>query len=275
MVETSHPGNIGAAARAMMNMGLSDLCLVRPKDFPSAKATARASGACGILRAARVCDDLTQAIADCQIVVGASARDRSVAWPVLTPRILADTFRLQIQQQRIAVVFGREHSGLSNDELDLCQYLLRIPCNPQFSSLNVASAVQVVAYEFYQAAMAEHDRSEAANPAPGAVLTPYAGNLIPGEAVPAGAAEIESFFGHLQQTLFDIGFFHATKSGPSLMRRLRRLFHKTRLEQKEIHMLRGILSQMQIRLARCPQSGPTQDASSARPPASPSSDGAS
>ncbi|TAN52602.1 MAG: RNA methyltransferase [Methylococcaceae bacterium] len=244
MVETSHPGNIGAAARAMMNMGLSDLCLVRPKDFPSAKATARASGACGILRAAKVCDDITQAIADCQIVVGASARDRSVAWPALSPRALAEKFRPQIETQRIAVVFGREHSGLSNDELDLCQYLLRIPCNPKFSSLNVGAAVQVVAYEFYQAAMAQHDATGTAPPASDG----WPANLAPGDAVPAGAAEIESFFSHLQQALFDIGFFHATKSGPSLMRRLRRLFHKARLEQKEIHMLRGILSQMQIRL---------------------------
>lgn len=231
MVETSHPGNIGAAARAMKNMGLSDLCLVRPRDFPSLEAISRASGADDILAAAHCCDSLQQALADCQWIVGASARDRTVAWPEFTARACAETLWPEAGHGRVAIVFGREHSGLSNDELDLCQYLLRIPCDSEFSSLNVAAAVQVVAYEFFQAA-------NTAQPS------------APSWSEPANAEEMESFFGHLRQTLFDIGFFHATKSGPSLMRRLRRLFHRARLEKKEIHMLRGILSQMQIRASQ-------------------------
>lgn len=233
MAETTHPGNIGAAARAMKNMGVTDLRLVNPRVFPSSEAVARASGADDLLAAARVCSSLDQAIADCSIVVGASARDRTVVWPELTPRACAESLGPLLVSSRIAVLFGREHSGLTNEELDRCQYLLRIPCNPEFSSLNVAAAVQVTCYEFLVQAQAA-----------GAADRPPA-DL-------ADASEMESFFGHLRQSLFDIGFFHATKSSPSLMRRLRRLFHRAHLERTEIHMLRGILSQMQIRLGRSP-----------------------
>lgn len=233
MIETSHPGNIGGAARAMKNMGVSDLRLVTPKQFPSPDAVARASGADDLLENAKIYADLDAALADCRIVVGASARDRTVTWPELTPRRAAQELSPLLADQRIAIVFGREHSGLTNAELDRCQYLLRIPCNPDFSSLNVAAAVQVVCYEFFAHSQATEAVSE-----PGA-----APDL-------ADAAALESFFEHLRCTLFDIGFFHATKSSPSLMRRLRRIFHRARLEHTEIHMLRGILSQMQIRLQR-------------------------
>jgi TrmH family RNA methyltransferase len=236
MVETTHPGNIGAAARAMLNMGVTDLRLVAPRVFPSGEATARASGATGVLEQARVCATLAEAIADCTVVVGASARTRTIAWPELSPRECAVRFYPELARGgRVAVLFGREHSGLRNDELDLCQFLLHIPCNPAFSSLNVAAAIQVVTYEFFQAFRE---------------LRPGR-NLLDDEAGrPATGEELESFYGHLRQALFDIGFFHTRKSSPSLMRRLRRLFNRAHLRDKELHILRGILRQTQERVAR-------------------------
>jgi TrmH family RNA methyltransferase len=236
MVGTTHPGNIGAAARAMKNMGVTDLRLVSPRVFPSSDATARASGANDVLVRAKVCANLTEAIADCAVVVGASARPRTIAWPELTPRECAERLSPEMRAGRVAVLFGREHSGLTNEELDLCQFLLRIPCNPDFSSLNVAAAVQVVTYEFRQAL-----QGQPPNRLYG--LEREAGRL-------ASSAELESFYAHLRQALFDIGFFHIRKSSPSLMRRLRRLFSRAHLRDKEIHILRGILRQAQERIAR-------------------------
>jgi TrmH family RNA methyltransferase len=236
MVETTHPGNIGAAARAMLNMGVTDLRLVAPRIFPSAEATARASGANRVLEGARVCTTLAEAIADCAVVMGASARPRTIAWPELTPKECAARFVPYLARGgRVAVLFGREHSGLSNEELDLCQFLLHIPCNPDFSSLNVAAAVQVVTYEFFQAC-------RELNPGR-SVLDEEAGRLATGE-------EMESFYAHLRQALFDVGFFHTRKSSPSLMRRLRRLFNRAHLRDKELHILRGILRQAQERVTR-------------------------
>lgn len=236
MVGTTHPGNIGAAARAMKNMGVTDLRLVAPRVFPSSDATARASGANDVLAQAKVCANLTEAIADCAVVVGASARPRTIAWPELTPRECAERLAPEMRAGRVAVLFGREHSGLMNEELDLCQFLLRIPCNPDFSSLNIAAAVQVVTYEFRQTLQGQPPNRLYD-------LDREAGRL-------ASGAELESFYAHLRQALFDIGFFHIRKSSPSLMRRLRRLFSRARLRDKEIHILRGILRQAQERIAR-------------------------
>jgi TrmH family RNA methyltransferase len=246
MVETTHPGNIGAAARAMLNMGVTDLRLVAPRTFPSSEATARASGATGVLDSARVCATLPEAIADCTVVIGASARIRTIAWPELTPKECAARFFPELGDgARVAVLFGREHSGLSNEELDLCHFLLRIPCNPHFSSLNVAAAIQVVTYEFFQTS---REQRPARN-----LLDEEAGRLATGE-------EMESFYEHLRQALFDIGFFHVRKSSPSLMRRLRRLFNRAHLRAKELHILRGILRQAQERVARL------EEAHSPQPP---------
>ncbi|HLF96174.1 MAG TPA: RNA methyltransferase [Methylococcaceae bacterium] len=236
MVGTTHPGNIGAAARAMQNMGVTDLRLVAPRVFPSAEATARASGATGVLDGAQRCATLPEAIADCTVVIGASARIRTIAWPELSPKECAVQFLPELARGgRIAVLFGREHSGLNNEELDLCHFLLHIPCNPHFSSLNVAAAIQVATYEFFQA---HHE------------LRPGRNLLDEETGRPATGDEMESFYGHLRQTLFDIGFFHARKSSPSLMRRLRRLFNRAHLRDKELHILRGILRQAQERIAR-------------------------
>ncbi len=222
LVETSHPGNIGAAARAMKNMELYELALVRPACFPHAEATARAAGADDVLARARRYESLAAAVADCHLVIGTSARQRAIQWPLLTPRQCAARVVAEPAPHRVAIVFGRERSGLTNEELDRCQFGLHIPCNPEYSSLNLAAAVQVVAYELFLA------REEAA-PAP-------AGEWA------ATHAELESFYRHLEQALNDIGFLHSRKQAPSIMRRLRRLFGRARLEKKEVDILRGILS---------------------------------
>lgn len=231
MVGTTHPGNIGAAARAMKNMGLSDLTLVAPKTFPSDEANARASGADDVLAAARVHETLGGAIADCHRIIGASARLRTISWPQLAPRECAQMAIGDADRHKTAILFGREHSGLTNEEIECCHYLLHIPCNPAFSSLNVAAAVQVVAYELFQAAQ-----------------TAYAAHAASAEEVLATAEEQESFHHHLLQTLFDVGFLHERKSSPSLIRRLRRIFNRSALEKTDIHILRGMLTAIQDRL---------------------------
>lgn len=228
LVGTTHPGNIGAVARAMKNMQMTSLRLVAPKIFPSADATSRASGADDILSRAKVCDSLREAIADCQVVFGASARSRTISWPELTPRQCAAEIFAKHPGANIAIVFGREHSGLTNEELDMCRYLLHIPCNPAFSSLNLAAAVQVVCYELFVAAgdcgrKAIGDR---------------------GECPLATAEQMESFYDHLHQTLIDIDFTQNDQSR-SIMRRLRRIYNRIELDTKEVDILRGILRMSQ------------------------------
>lgn len=224
LVETSHPGNIGAVARAMKNMQMDQLRLVSPKSFPHADATARASGADDVLRSATVFGSLQDAIADCQVVLGSSARDRTISWPSLTARQTAEKWVGALPKQNIALVFGRENSGLKNHELDLCHYLLRIPCNTEYSSLNLAAAVQVVCYELFVAS--------------GQEMVSTVGDM--GEEPLATAEQMEAFYVHLHQTMADIGFLHPERS-KSIMRRLRRIFNRTQLDTKELDILRGIL----------------------------------
>ncbi|QWF70527.1 RNA methyltransferase [Methylomonas paludis] len=225
LVETSHPGNIGAVARAMKNMQMHELRLVTPKFFPHADATARASGADDVLKSACVYPDLPAAIADCRIVLGASARDRTISWPALTARQCAEKWGGNPHNSpNIGLVFGRENSGLKNHELDLCHYLLRIPCNKAYSSLNLAAAVQVVCYELFVASGQEQ--------------TTNVGDQ--GEVPIATTEQMEAFYLHLQQTMADIGFLHPERS-KSIMRRLRRIFNRTQLDTKELDILRGIL----------------------------------
>ena len=230
LVATTHPGNIGGVARAMKNMGLTDLGLVTPKIFPSEEADARAAGAEDILRNAQVFDSLDEALADRQQIIGASARLRTVTWPQLTPRQCADKISTS-ENLKTAILFGRERNGLTNGELERCHHLLHIPCNPEFSSLNIAAAVQVVAYELFQSAHATN----------GAVPPSVT------EEEMANGEEMESFHGHLIQTLYDIGFLHERKSSPTLIRRLRRIFNRSGLEKTDIHILRGILAAVQKR----------------------------
>ncbi len=206
-------------------MGMDQLCLVNPKIFPSADATSRASGASDLLNTAEICHSLHDALADCQVVFGASARDRTISWPELTARECAEKFvSSEPSDTKIALVFGRENSGLKNHELDLCHYLLRIPCNPAFSSLNLATAVQVVCYELF---VASGQKSESS-----------IGDK--NETPLASTQQMELFYEHMQQTLLDIDFLHPEKS-ISIMRRLRRIYNRISLDTKELDILRGIL----------------------------------
>ncbi len=229
LVNTSHPGNIGACARAMKTMNLSSLYLVQPKVFPSAEATARASGADGILAGARVFETLEAALAGCGLVIGASARQRTIAWPELTPRECARQTIALCARAPVALLFGREHSGLTNSELERCNALVRIPSNPDFSSLNIAAAVQILAYEI----MLENLESA---PRP----------LSETGAEPASAAELERLYEHMQQALMGIGFLDPANPR-QLLRRLRRLFNRARLDKIEVNILRGILTAVQTR----------------------------
>jgi tRNA (cytidine32/uridine32-2'-O)-methyltransferase len=222
LVETSHPGNIGAAARAMKNMCLQTLYLVRPKLFPHDEATARASGADDVLENAVVVDTLQQAIADCQLVYGASARLRSLPWPLSTPRECAAQVVEAAQAGHVALVFGRERTGLSNEELALCQSLVHIPTNPDYASLNVAAAVQILAYEVL---MASQQTASQPIQAPDSRL--------------ATQQEVEGMFEHLESTLIDLDYLDP-QNPRQLMRRLRRLFNRVQLEDTEVNIIRGI-----------------------------------
>ncbi len=230
LVETSHPGNIGAVARAMKTMTLERLYLVRPKLFPSAECTARASGADDVLANAVVCDDLVEALQGCRLVVGTSARRRTVEWPELDPRRSAERLLEESASGPVAMVFGRESSGLRNVELDRCHFLAHVPTNPDFSSLNVAASVQLFAYELRMADLG------------GAVRAPEDGRTV------AGAEALEGLNRHLETALQDMGFADPQQS-KKLMRRLRRLFNRARPDPDEINILRGVLSTAQ-RLAR-------------------------
>lgn len=230
LVGTTHPGNIGAAARAMRTMGLDRLTLVAPREFPSEEATARAAGADEVLANARVCATLAEALAECRFAVGASARLRGLSWSTVSPHEVAPRLLAEARDGEAAVVFGRESSGLSNDELAACHALLHIPTDPGFSSLNLGMAVQVVAYELHLAMLGEG----APRPAPER-LDPL-----------ATIEDLERFYVHLERTLVDAGFLNPANPR-HLMRRLRRLFSRALLEEKEVRILRGILTALEPR----------------------------
>jgi len=220
---TSHPGNIGAVARAMKNMGLSDLRLVQPRHFPHEDATARASGAADILESAVVVDTLEDALTDCVYVAGASARSRTINWPSMGPRDCAERMIQESAHGKVACVFGPEKTGLHNDDLDLCHTLLTIPTDPGFSSLNLAMAVQVLTYELRVASMLDE------------------GPVFDVEAPPATGEQMEHFYEHLENVLRDIQFLDP-ENPRHLMRRLRRLFIRARPDQNEVNILRGMLT---------------------------------
>lgn len=229
LVRPSHPGNIGAAARAMKTMGLTSLTLVAPSQFPSPEAEARAAGADDILAAARVTTTLSQALASCHLVIGTSARLRTIEWPVLDPKECAMRLTTAAAAGQVALVFGQERTGLHNDELDLCHYCVTIPANPAFSSLNLAAAVQIMAYELYQAS---------------AMPVAVANEQDEDTQNAATMEEMQHLYQHLEQVLIELEFLdpeHPRK----LMRRLYRLFNRSELEQREVNILRGILTAVQ------------------------------
>lgn len=231
LVRTSHPGNIGAAARAMKNMGLSALSLVSPAKFPHAEATARASGADDLLAGAQVCETLEAAVADCRLVVGASARERSLQWPLQDARTAADRAVTDARSGPVAIVFGNEQAGLSNDELDHCRLLLKIPANPAYSSLNLSQAVQVVSYELMMAAR-QGTAEEAARAA---------------ESPPATTRDLELLFERLEKLMVEVDFLNPERPR-YLLRRLRRLVYRSAPDENEINILQGIVSKVSAKI---------------------------
>lgn len=237
LVETSHTGNIGAVARAMKTMGMSRLELVAPRNLPDAEALARASGADDLLERAGIHETLIDALAGCRLVIGASARLRTIEWPLLEPPECARQLLAESAEGDVALVFGRESSGLSNTELARCHALVHIPANPDFSSLNLAAAAQVLAYEIRRTSRQE--RGERLQDPPRDL---------------ARAEEMEGFHNHLAETLAAIGFGDPVQSH-KLMRRLRRLFNRARPDRVEMNILRGILSAAQGRKTSGGRSG--------------------
>lgn len=221
LVEPSHPGNIGAAARAMKTMGLENLSLVRPKKFPHPDAIARASRADNILESTQIFKSLSQAVAQFNWVIGITARSRKISAVQFSPAELMRQLASEHRQSQVAWVFGREQHGLSNEELDLCHAICTIPTNTEYSSLNLAAAVQVLAYEWCNRQL---------------IMNPSDNKAV----AAAPAEELEGMYEHLWSTLEQIDFIDASNPKP-LMRKIRRIFDRTRLTSAEINILRGIL----------------------------------
>ncbi|GAA3525679.1 tRNA (cytosine(32)/uridine(32)-2'-O)-methyltransferase TrmJ [Zobellella aerophila] len=235
LVNTSHTGNIGSAARAMKTMGLGDLWLVDPVTPPDGQAVALAAGASDILARARIVPTLAEAVADCGLVIGTSARSRTWSWPMLDAREAGEKAMAEAPKHKVALVFGRERTGLTNDELQQCHFHVAIPANPEYSSLNLAMAVQTLSYEVRMAWLGRQavDTAE------------------PIEQDYPLAEELERFYQHLEQTLLDTGFIIKPHPG-QVMLKLRRLFNRARPEDHELNILRGILSSVQKRQKRGP-----------------------
>lgn len=223
LVNTSHPGNIGSAARAMKTMGLSRLYLVEPEAFPHQKALEMSAGANDILDQAVVVNTLSEAISDCALVIGSSARMRAVPWPLHTPREMMEKVKQEPGDSEIAILFGREKSGLTNEELQCCHWHVQIPANPDYSSLNLAAAVQVLAYELRVASLEAETVED---------VWDYRLST---------ADEMERYFKHLEDVLIKLDFLKP--SAPrKLMSRLRRLYLRVRPDVMEMNILRGILT---------------------------------
>lgn len=240
LVETSHSGNIGAVARAMKNMGLGNLWLVNPASFPDEASYARSAGASDVLDRAQVVSSLDEALADCVLVMGTSARGRKVPWPVTAPPEAAARAAQYAHQGRVAMVFGRESNGLSNDELQRCHYHIHVPSNPEYSSLNLAMAVQVICYELRMHYLRSLEEGES---------RPHLDSMVrPGDpgwdVPPASVGDVEGFFGHLESVLEAVEF-HRRSNPRQLMPRLRRLFQRAHMDQMEINILRGVLTSVE------------------------------
>jgi tRNA (cytidine32/uridine32-2'-O)-methyltransferase len=233
LVNTTHPGNIGATARAMKNMGLKQLVLVAPKRFPDYEATQRAVGAGDVLESAVVVETLDEALQDCSLIVGTSARERTIPWPLLNPRECASQIVDEPGQQSMAIVFGREDRGLTNDELRLCHYHVNIPTDEAYSSLNLAAAVQVLSYEVRMAWLQGQDEA--------------AGSIREWDVSPASHDDMEHFYQHLEQVLARVGFLQL-KNPRQTMTRLRRLYSRVRMDQMEVAMMRGMLKMIEKKL---------------------------
>lgn len=232
LVETSHTGNMGSVARAMKTMGLTNLWLVNPLVKPDSQAIALAAGASDVIGNANIVDTLDEALAGCSLVVGTSARSRTLPWPMLDPRECGLKSVAEAQHAPVALVFGRERVGLTNDELQKCHYHVAIAANPEYSSLNLAMAVQIIAYEVR---MAWLQAQEQASPQPQYAESPYP--LVD---------DLERFYQHMEQMMLNSGFIREANPG-QVMSKLRRLYTRARPERDELNILRGMLSSFEKR----------------------------
>ncbi|WP_282177769.1 tRNA (cytosine(32)/uridine(32)-2'-O)-methyltransferase TrmJ [Vibrio nereis] len=232
LVGTSHSGNIGSAARAMKVMGLTNLVLVDPQCEVDEQTLALAAGAADIAENAIIVKNLNEAVADCSLVVGSSARSRTLEWPMLEPRECGQKFVSEGQSSPVALVFGRERTGLTNEELQTCHYHVCIPANPDYSSLNLAMAVQTLSYEIRMAYL-ERQQSQ---------------YTVEKESVYPRHKELEMFFEHLEKVAIDTQFINREQPG-QVMNKLRRLFHRARPESQELNILRGVLSSIEKRIS--------------------------
>ncbi|MFT6643497.1 MAG: tRNA (cytidine32/uridine32-2'-O)-methyltransferase [Patiriisocius sp.] len=238
LVETSHPGNIGAAARAMKNMGVCRLVLVAPQKFPHDKAIWRSASASDVVEDAVVVPNLDEAIAGCQLVIGTSARDRRIPWPMLDPKDCGEKVEAESRQgAEVALVFGREDHGLTNEELQKCHFHVNIPTGKSYSSLNLGMAVQVLCYELLQAQM-RHESSGLTNKVEQSWDVAY-----------ATSDTVENLFVHLEETLIEVGF-HDPETPRQLMTRLRRMFNRIRPDQMEVNILRGFMTAIQQKIGK-------------------------
>ena len=248
LVETSHPGNIGAAARAMKNMGLSSLYLVNPKDYPSGVALGRAASALDVLDNAKVVENLESAIAECGLVIGTSARSRSIPWPVVDPDECAEKLVTTSSENEVALVFGREDRGLSNEELQLCHFHVQIPANEEYTSLNVAAAVMVLGYEIRKASLKYSLEDSPGKSSADTINDKNNESLEDMWDQPlATVDDLEGFLNHLERVLVQLEFYDP-ENPRQLLPRLRRLYTRIRPDRMEINMLRGILTTTQQQL---------------------------
>ncbi len=226
LVRTFHPGNIGSAARSMKTMGLSNLCLVNPKDFPSTEAEKMAAGATDLLESATIYESLQEAIEDCSLIVASTARPRGYDLPVLSPEKMAHRMHVEAKHGPVALIFGPERMGLHNEDIQLAKYRVTIPANPDYSSLNMAAAVQTLSYEVYKASLDSADPSR----------------LQDHEQLPT-SREIELLLEHAEQVLRDISFLRPHQG--ETMLRIRNLLTRAEPKQIDVNILRGILSSIE------------------------------
>ena len=230
LVGTTHPGNIGATARAMKNMGILDLALVEPKEFPSDVATFRSKAAKDILEKASVHTSLEEAISECELVVGTSARGRTVPWPVLNPREAAEEMHKSSLNGKVAIVFGREDRGLTNEELGLCNFHVHIPSDPEYSSLNLSQAVQILAYEIRLSYLQDRHVNEE-----------Y------WDVELANNEQTERLINHMDELMQEVDFYDV-ENPRKLLVRVRRFFKRSKIDVMEANIFRGLFATIQKKL---------------------------
>ena len=229
LVGTTHPGNIGATARAMKNMGIVNLALVKPKDFPSNEAIYRSKAAKDVLESAQIYENLENAVSDCELVIGTSARGRTVPWPVLSPKEAADRVAVHSENNKVAIVFGREDRGLTNQELGLCNLHVHIPADPEYSSLNLSQAVQILVYEIRVSILKDQECEEY-----------WDVDLATNE-------QTERLIDHMDELMKEVEFYDV-QNPRKLLLRVRRFFKRSRIDVMEANIFRGLFAAIQKKL---------------------------